>query len=72
MNGLSVATVIALATKAMGHTDEDISNFIFRFEQFKDDKYQFTPDEMFNFANACFNAGAVAERELRVKANDAT
>jgi nitrogen regulatory protein PII-like uncharacterized protein len=43
----------------MGRTTEDISNFVFRFEHFKNDTYEFTPDEMFKFAQLV----AAAERE---------
>ena len=58
MSGLNITEVITLATEAMGRTTEDISNFVFRFEHFKDDTYEFTPDEMFKFAQLV----AAAER----------
>jgi hypothetical protein len=50
----------------MGRTTEDISNFVFRFEHFKDDTYEFTPDEMFKFAQLV----AAAEREACAKVSD--
>ena len=62
MSGLNITEVITLATEAMGRTTEDISNFVFRFKHFKDDTYEFTPDEMFKFAELV----AAAER-LAVK-----
>lgn len=63
MSGLNITEVITLATEAMGRTTEDISNFVFRFKHFKDDTYEFTPDEMFKFAQLV----AAAEREACAK-----
>jgi hypothetical protein len=66
MNGLNITEVITLATEAMGRTTEDISNFVFRFEHFKNDTYEFTPDEMFKFAQLV----AAAEREACAKVSE--